>query len=135
MSKTKIIGAITVAVAAAFIWMGFGIWRTDVPSSSSNSAGTEVLHATLDPELFTGNVHDAYAAARTHPDILAQLHCYCGCDRELGHRNLLDCFRDRHATQCEICMGEALLAARMADQGMPVDDIIGAIRARYARGG
>ena len=56
-------------------------------------------------------------AAREHPALLAQLHCYCGCDRTDGHKNLLDCFRDNHGGHCAICTGEALEAEKLARQG------------------
>ena len=88
---------------------------------------------TLDPAMFTGPVHDAYLAAREHPEVLAQLHCYCGCDRLHGHNNLLDCFRDNHGGHCAICVGEAVDAARMYKAGTPVDQIRDALRERYNR--
>jgi Protein of unknown function with PCYCGC motif len=90
--------------------------------------------ATLDPALFQGEVHDAYLAARRYPGVLVQLHCYCGCDKAEGHRSLFDCYRDRHATTCPVCMGEALMAAKMTEEGKPVEQIRDAIRARYAHG-
>jgi hypothetical protein len=88
---------------------------------------------TLDPAMFTGPAHDAYAAAREHPELLAQLHCYCGCDRLHGHTNLLDCFRDNHGGHCGICVGEAVDAARMYKAGTPVEQIRDALRERYQR--
>ena len=55
------------------------------------------LPATLSPDLFTGEVRDGYIIAQTIPAVLAELHCYCGCDKSVGHGNLLDCFVDSHA--------------------------------------
>lgn len=55
------------------------------------------LPETLPPERFRGAVREGYGIARAIPDILAELHCYCGCDRSMGHRHLLDCFADDHA--------------------------------------
>ncbi len=55
------------------------------------------LPATLSSEFFTGEVKEGYQIAEAMPDILAGLRCYCGCDRSMGHRNLLDCFVDDHA--------------------------------------
>jgi len=88
---------------------------------------------TLDPALYKGPVHDAYLVAREHPELLAQLHCYCGCDRLHGHNNLLDCFRDTHGGHCAICVGEAVDASRMYAAGTPVEQIRDALRARYNR--
>ena len=66
------------------------------PSVTPLSTHTS-LPATLSPDLFSGAVRDGYVIAQTIPDVLAGLHCYCGCDRSMGHGNLLDCFVDDHA--------------------------------------
>ena len=72
-----------------------------VESEKQQSAGALSTHAslpaTLSPDLFSGAVRDGYVIAQTIPDVLAGLHCYCGCDRSMGHGNLLDCFVDDHA--------------------------------------
>jgi hypothetical protein len=88
---------------------------------------------TLDPNQFVGPVKEAYKFAEQHPEILAELHCYCGCDKAEGHQNLLDCYRSTHGASCEICTGEALLAKRMSEQGSPVDQIRDAIRRNFAQ--
>jgi len=69
---------------------------------------------------------------RKNPALLAQLHCYCGCDQVYGHQNLLDCYRGDHGSKCEICIGEALMAEQLWQQGSPVDQIRDAIRRNYA---
>ena len=88
---------------------------------------------TLDPNQFVGPVKEAYKFAEKNPELFAQLHCYCGCDKAEGHQNLLDCYRSMHGASCEICTGEALLAKRMSDQGSPVDQIRNAIRRNFAQ--
>ena len=88
---------------------------------------------TLDPNQFVGPVREAYKYAGQNPALLAQLHCYCGCDKAEGHQSLLDCYRGMHASACEICTGEVLLAKRMAEQGSPVDQIRDAIRRNFAQ--
>jgi uncharacterized protein with PCYCGC motif len=98
-----------------------------------NSAGQQ-LRITLDPQRFQGAVRQAYEVAERDPALLAQMHCYCGCDRQEGHKNLLDCFRDEHGSKCAICVGEARDAAAMANRGVPVDQIRDTLRARYAGG-
>jgi len=85
----------------------------------------------LDPFQFIGPAREAYIVAKQNPALLAKLHCYCGCDRVLGHKNLLDCYRDTHGASCEICAGEAMDAAEMAKEGSPVDQIRDALRTRY----
>jgi len=92
------------------------------------------LRITLDPHNFQGTVREAYEVAEKDPALLAQLHCYCGCDISDGHKNLLDCFRDSHGSTCAICCGEARDAEAMASRGMPVEQIRDALRARYAHG-
>ena len=93
-----------------------------------------LLRVTLDPDKFQGDVREAYKVAERDPALLAQLHCYCGCDKADGHKNLLDCFRDTHGSRCEICVGEARDAESMASRGMPVEQIRDVLRARYAHG-
>lgn len=131
MSKTKglvIAGAVALILGA--IYFGASAFLSHPASEASGDFRNAV---TLDPNLYKGPVHDAYMVARKHPELLAQLHCYCGCDRLHGHNNLLDCFRDTHGGHCAICVGEALDAGRMYEAGTPVDQIRDALRARYNR--
>ena len=90
---------------------------------------------TLNPEQFDGRTRQAYLVAQQHPELLAQLHCYCGCEQHDGHKSLLDCFRSAHATTCDTCMGEAITASQLADNGMPAEQIRETLRQRYAHGG
>ena len=142
---------ITLLVAAAVVVVGiaYGGFVSSHESSHEDAApGSEraaccLLRArlndsdpesrvTLDPKNFQGDVRKAYEAAERNPALLAQLHCYCGCDKADGHKNLLDCFRDTHGSTCAICVGEARDAEQMANRGVPVEQIRDALRARYA---
>jgi len=125
-SRRDLLLIVAGAVIAVGLYAGFSVYQ-----GRSAAESTSADHATLDPELFTGQVREAYQVARAKPALLAQLHCYCGCDKVEGHRNLLDCFRDRHGGRCEICVGEALQANRMSEQGATVEQIRDAVRARY----
>ena len=87
----------------------------------------------LNPLMFIGPAREAYIVAQQNPWLLAQLWCYCGCDRTNGHRCLLDCYRDYHGATCAICTGEALEANQLFNQGSPVDQIRDALRARFSR--
>jgi hypothetical protein len=89
---------------------------------------------TLDPQQFQGDTRLAYEAAQKHPDLLEQLHCYCGCQEHEGHKSLLDCFRTGHGAECATCMGEAITAAQMHEGGSPVDQIADALRKQYGNG-
>lgn len=89
---------------------------------------------TLNPDQFDGDTRQAYVVAEQHPELLAQLHCYCGCEQHEGHKSLFDCFRTNHGAGCDTCVGEAVTAGKLADSGMPVDQIREALHARYAHG-
>jgi Protein of unknown function with PCYCGC motif len=90
---------------------------------------------TLDAQQFQGDTRLAYEAAQKHPDLLAQLHCYCGCQEHEGHKSLLDCFSTGHGAECATCMGEAITAAQMNEGGSPVDQIASALQKQYGNGG
>jgi len=53
---------------------------------------------TLSPDRFTGRVWKAYKIAREIPEVLDRLYCYCRCRENFGHKNLLTCFVDTHAS-------------------------------------
>jgi len=81
-----------------------------VPAYQSEAADLSALPPTLSPELFTGNIRLAYQAAKEIPETLAQLPCYCHCDKGHGHKSLHSCFESEHGENCGICIGEALMA-------------------------
>jgi hypothetical protein len=99
---------------------------------ASEAEASSNLRKTLDPMQFTGEVRQAYKIAQENPDLLVQLHCWCGCDRTNGHKNLLDCYRDHHGASCAICTGEAIEAKKLFDQGASIETIRAALKARYA---
>lgn len=128
--------AIAVVVAIA-VYAGVSIYRSragDSAVSLNVAQAGQNLRQTLDPNQFAGEVKQAYQIAQHDPALLAQLHCYCGCDRTDGHQNLLDCYRDTHGAHCAICTGEAIEAEKLASQGMPVEKIRDALRDRFANG-
>lgn len=86
-------------------------------------SGPKPTSLTLDYHRFLGPAREAYQIAEEKPALLKQLHCYCGCDKEIGHTNLFDCFRDEHSSHCPICTGEALIADRLDAEGKTVDQI------------
>jgi Protein of unknown function with PCYCGC motif len=71
------------------------------------------LAPTLEPEQFTGPTREAYRAVRQIPVTIAQLPCYCHCDKGYGHKSLYSCFEDDHAAHCAVCVNEALLALKL----------------------
>ena len=96
--------------------------QSDVPVSAINLAALVPAHyespptslpPTLAPEKFPGKTREAYQAAKDIPQTLAQLPCYCHCDRGMGHKSLHSCFEDDHAAHCDLCVNEALMAYRL----------------------
>ena len=99
----------------------------EVPPSRSS------LGPTLEPEKFTGLARDAYRAVREIPVTIAQLPCYCHCDRGFGHKSLYSCFEDDHASHCAVCVNEALLALKLEkEQKMTPAQIRETIVAQYS---
>ena len=69
------------------------------------------LPDTLDPKQFPdAETQNLYALAATEKAVLYQLPCYCRCDKEVGHKSLLDCYVDDHASHCILCKKEAAFA-------------------------
>lgn len=81
--------------------------------------------------LNTPGAAEAYAAARNAPQLLDGLYCHCQCSKHFGHRSLLTCFESDHGAQCDICMGEAVLATQLASRGSSLDAIRRAIDERF----
>ncbi len=98
---------------------------TAVPDASRPNA---VLDAAQwdDPQ-----VKAAYAAAKKYAHVLEQLYCYCRCKENLGHRALVECFETDHASMCDVCMTEAMTAARMTSEGKTPKEIQQAVDAYY----
>jgi hypothetical protein len=103
-----------------------------VPAYYVNPPGT--LPPTLAPEKFPGKTRQAYQAAKEIPQTLAQLPCYCHCDRGMGHKSLHSCFEDEHAAHCDVCANEALTAYRLEkEQKLSVANIRERIIEEYSK--
>lgn len=91
------------------------------------------LPPTLAPEIFAGSVRQAYWIATEIPETLAQVPCYCKCDRSLGHKSLHTCFTDDHGSKCGTCMNEAFSAYRLQkEKKLKPEQIRERIIAEYA---
>jgi hypothetical protein len=102
-----------------------------IPAYYSTAPDPGNLPPTLSPEIFTGNKRLAYQAAKEIPQVLAQLPCYCHCDRGHGHKSLHSCFQSEHGENCGICIGEALMAQSLDKRGVSVGEIRKQIIAAY----
>jgi len=98
-----------------------------------DAKGAINLPATLQPEQFIGPTRDAYRAVKEIPETIAQLPCYCHCDKSIGHKSLYSCFQDTHASQCTVCVSEALLAYNLQKSGVSPAQIRERIIAQYSR--
>jgi hypothetical protein len=91
--------------------------QSDIPAYHAD-APKPPLPATLDPKLFPDTLNqNIYALAAKEKSVLYQQPCYCRCDREVGHKSLLDCYVDRHASVCSVCKMEAVLAYQQTKLG------------------
>ena len=81
----------------------------------------------------TAGAAEAYAAARQIPQVLDGLYCHCDCSKHFGHRSLLTCFESEHGSQCDICMGEATVAAQMTAAGASLAAIRAAVDSQFGR--
>lgn len=88
-----------------------------VPAFQKDPADLKNLRPTLPPEKFSGKQRAAYQAVKAIPKTIAQLPCYCECDRGHGHKSLHSCFEDDHASHCAVCVDEALLAYQLEKVG------------------
>lgn len=82
------------------------------------------LPSTLDPKQFGDAVsQNIYALAAQVKEFLYQEPCYCGCDKEAGHKSLLDCYMDRHGSFCDVCKKEAVYTYLHAKKGETAEQI------------
>lgn len=135
-----LVGVVLLAMSAA-IYHGAGQPGDKGPKSSTRSRSVPpyysdlrgvVLPRTLPPERFPeGKARYAYQVAASLPATLAQLPCYCPCDR-VGHKSLLDCYADEHGAYCDICQDSALWADKRMRQNATVTTIRQELASRYS---
>jgi hypothetical protein len=90
------------------------------------------LHPLLPSSQFAGKTREAYEAVKQIPVTIAQMPCYCHCDRGMGHKSLHSCFEDEHAAHCATCVDEALMAYRLQKEGLSAAQIRERIVAKYS---
>lgn len=115
--------------------MGMGHYAATgrIPAYFQTAPDAGTLSPTLSPDMFTGNKKLAYQAAKEIPEVLAQLPCYCHCDRGHGHKSLHSCFESEHGENCGICIGEAIMAQTLHKRGVSVTEIRKQIIDAYGR--
>ncbi|MGA8674427.1 MAG: CYCXC family (seleno)protein [Candidatus Acidiferrales bacterium] len=91
--------------------------KADIPAYHAE-APKGPLPETLDPKQFLdAETRNVYTLAAKEKAILYQQPCYCRCDKEVGHKSLLDCFRDYHGAHCVLCKKEAIFTYTESQQG------------------
>lgn len=101
--------------------------------STQATADAAGVNNVLDPMGFADpRVRLAYDAAKKYAHVLEEIYCYCHCKKNIGHRALVECFETDHASDCDVCMNEAMIAARMTQDGKTPKEIQKAIDGYYA---
>ncbi len=105
------------------------------PDSGHAMAAPPVV--TVDLSTVTTEIEADYRYAADNISDFAQIPCYCGCDRTLGHRNLADCYVtstgawDAHASGCAVCGNETATAREQLTIGTPIADVRASIIDQY----
>lgn len=132
MSRTTlpwlVAGVAVVALAAVLVLPRLG-HAAPHPDPRPGVSAERVLPPAMVPN--TPGVLEAYEAARRVPQVLDGVYCHCNCSKSFGHRSLLTCFESEHGSRCDICVGEAMLAARLAARGTSLEQIRKAIDAQF----
>ena|SRR5579883_2869499 len=128
MTSLRILtGFLVLSLGAAAV---IGQEANDVPAY--NKTVPAKLPPILKPsELQTKNLNDfqthAYevAAKPGMARVIAQMPCYCHCDRSLGHKSLHSCFsnHDEHGAVCGTCMQELYYSYQMHQKGWTAKQI------------
>ena len=101
-----------------------------IPAHFTAPPDVKSLPPTLNPADFKDKVREAYQVAKDHPQLLAQLPCFCYCDT-IGHKSLHSCYEDDHSTGCAVCIESALTAKQMSKEGLGAKEIRDKLIARY----
>jgi uncharacterized protein with PCYCGC motif len=89
---------------------------------------TGPLPATLDAKQFASKeAFVAYSLAGQVKELLYQEPCYCTCDKQEGHKSLLDCYVFRHGAGCLICQKEVIITYEKSKLGWTAVEIRRAI--------
>lgn len=86
-------------------------------------------NALFNPARFNGwndtDVKKSYEAAAKYPNTMDLLHCFCECKESPRehHKTLLTCYTSQHAAGCGICQHEAIMAAKLKDEGASDEEV------------
>jgi hypothetical protein len=123
------------ALAASFPFVGrLGASRRrlafDHPTPRPGITSVKVL--TPEQLADTPQVIPVFDSVRAIPEIVDGIRCKCGCADVEGFYSLLSCYEgDGMARHCPICQGEGRMVARLHREGKSLDEIRGAVDARW----
>ena len=116
-------------VGAATGSLAIGAAQSPHPSPRPGVDGSKVL--TID-QLDRKGAAPVFDQVRRIPEIADGIRCHCGCADRPDYRSLLSCFEgDGMAQMCEICQGQAKLAATMHKFRRSLDRIREAIDRQF----
>ena len=95
-----IAGGVLVLTGAYFLYQGEKppAQSPELAELKTENINLREKRPTLSPQRFSGKVRRAYEVARAIPAVLDRLYCYCRCRENFGHKNLLSCYVDTHAS-------------------------------------
>ncbi len=125
----------TLVLLLASMLLSLGALAACAPASPMDGMPSEIASA---PTV----VRTAYAFAVTHPDVLLQVPCYCGCGN-IGHTSNYDCYvsgvdadgnvtYDTHALGCSICVDITQDAMRLLNEGHSVAQVRARVDSAYS---
>lgn len=124
-----VVGGVAVVALAAVLVGPRAVQAAAHPDPRPGITAERVLQPAMVP-VGPGTL-EAYEAARRVPQVLDGIYCHCNCSKSIGHRSLLTCFESDHGARCDICMGEAMLAAQLAGSWRSLAAIRKAIDAQF----
>lgn len=125
------------AVVVAVIVLGVVVLIRGASGADPNHAMAAPPVVTVSLDNVPADIADNYRYAADHMAEFAEIPCYCGCDRSLGHRNLADCYVtadgawDAHASGCAVCGAETTSARPQIDAGTPIAEVRSSIIEQY----
>jgi hypothetical protein len=72
--------------------IGYGVWLRVAGTTGAPMAANALAHLPDYVQSAKSDVQVAYQFAVDHPEVLAQIPCYCGCEAGLGHQHNLACY-------------------------------------------
>lgn len=143
---------VVLAVAGLIVLAGMGAIYLTAGGSGSDSPshtaapGTQAAVASnvMLPDYVMAAPRDtqmAYQFALDRPDVMMWVPCYCGCGGHSGHKNARDCFVkestatstkfDEHGAGCGVCVGIAVEAKRLTEEGKSLRQIRAAVDEKF----